>query len=450
MHSATILMLVSLVWLFPLQETGPGGGLLPDSRSVAQELGLESAGRPSASASASLRVGYDGGFIIATDTFEGGRRDPLPHQLKFNGWGQFRMTNFVSDEAGLELNQLQLKRARLIFSGHSFTPDFSWMISLDGRSQADGAVRLLDYYLDYDLGHHFLGWEKRAWAIKLGQYKVPYSLARHVSAQEFQFTDRSVASMFFDANRSLAMGFASEVRRDETRWAWESAVFNGLVTGGAETGAAGSLDNNFAFSTRLAGYFGGDWGEDDLCDYDWHPTPVWRVGSAMAVSRIDRVGATEFGSLRVVDSGQSLASLLSPAISEYLVNMYSLDASVKVRGLSVSHEYYFRRIGDFVGAPQSSLFDHGFNLQSGYFVIPQRLEAIGRWSRVTGTSGTLGGESRSSDERSAGLVWYFRRHSAKLTFDATYLDGAPIDSFSLDVRRGMQGWLARTQLQFSF
>lgn len=450
MNSATILLLACVAWLWPVQEDfRPLQAPTEPGLSLAESANAQAELRPIFDAS-SLRVGYADGFIIATETLPDGPAKAVPHQIKLNGWGQFRMTNFVADDAGLELNQLQLKRARLIFSGHSFTPDFSWTISLDGRSQADGAIRLLDYFLDYDLGSHFLNWNKRALAIKLGQYKVPYSLARYVSAQEFQFTDRSVASMFFDANRSLAMGLASDISRDDTRWTWESAVFNGLVTGGAETGAAGSLDNNFAFSTRMAGYFGGDWGADDLCDFDWHSSPVWRLGSAMAVSRIDRVGGTEFSALRVVDSGEAISSLLSPAINEYLVNMYSVDASVKVRGLSVSHEYYFRRIGNFVGAPQTSLFDHGFNLQSGYFVIPQRLEVLLRWSRISGNSGTLGGESRSSDERSAGLVWYFRRHAAKLTCDATYLDGAPIDSFSLDVQRGMQGWLARTQLQFSF
>lgn len=397
-----------------------------------------------------FQVGYDDGFLIASDMLHESSPSSPSHRLKLNGWGQFRMSNFWDEQGELELNQLQLKRARLIFAGHSFTPDFSWLVSLDGRSQADGAVRLLDYYLNFDVGHHFLDWETRRLAIKLGQYKVPFTLARAVSAQELQFADRSVSSMFFDANRSLAFGIASELKQGDRTLAFETAVFNGLVTGGAETGTAGSIDNNFAFSSRLSAYLGGAWGQDDLCDYDQHQTPAFRLGGAFISSRIDREGTTEFDSIRVVDSGERLSSKLPAQVTEYLVNMYSLDASTKFRGWSFTSEYYFRHVGDFVGSSQQSLFDHGFDLQSGYFVIPKKMELLARWSRVMGDSGTLGLQEQRTNELASGAVWYYRRHAAKLTIDATYLDGSPIDSFSLDIREGMQGWLWRTQLQFGF
>ena len=71
---------------------------------------------------------------------------------------------------------------------------------------------------------------------------------RQLNLESFEFADRSVASSFFDVNRSLAWGLYGE-RNDWNRpWDWELAVFNGLVTGGAETGSSGALDNNFAYS----------------------------------------------------------------------------------------------------------------------------------------------------------------------------------------------------------
>jgi hypothetical protein len=259
-----------------------------------------------------------------------------------------------------------------------------------------------------------------------------------------------MSSMFFDANRSLAFGVYGEQRQQDTLWTWETAIFNGLVTGGAETGTAGDLDNNFAVSGRLASYIGGDWGSDDQCDFDFHSSPVYRLGSAFAVSKIDRAGQTEFNAIRVVDAGERLANLLPNQITQYQVSKYAVDASMKYRGWSMTGEYYFRNIGRFVGTDQPNLFDHGFSLDTGYFVIPQKFEVLARWSRVVGDSGTLGLANQSADERAFGGVWYFRRHAAKLTFDATHLNGAPIDSFSLDIFPRQQGWLLRTQLQFSF
>ncbi len=396
------------------------------------------------------RVGYDDGFVIAGPDISQLGGDDAPFRLKINGWGQLRVTNFVSANNLRDVNQIQLKRARLVFSGHAFTPDFSYFTSLDGQSISSSSIRLLDYYLTYDLGHHALNAEKRAFMMKFGQYKIPFTLARAVSAQQFQFTDRSVASMFFDANRSLAFGIYGERNPGGRLVTWEAALFNGLVTSGSETGSAGTLDNNLAFSSRLAAYPTGQWGTDALCDYDYHESPATRIGTAFATSEISRLGSTEFGEIRVVDSGAQLSTILPASAQSYLASMYCVDASMKYRGLSFTSEYYFRNINSFVGISQSGLFDHGFSLESGYFVMRQKLELLARWSRVVGDSGTLGTSVQSADEKAIGAVWYFRRHSAKLTVDATYLDGAPVDSFALDIDPGNAGWLMRTQVQFSF
>jgi hypothetical protein len=67
-----------------------------------------------------------------------------------------------------------------------------------------------------------------------------------------------------------------------------------------------------------------------------------------------------------------------------------------------------------------------------------------------GRSGTLGLTQENADEKAGGIVFYLRGHDAKLTFDASYLDGAPVNSSSLDIVPGDVGWLIRTQIQFGF
>ena len=96
------------------------------------------------------------------------------------------------------------------------------------------------------------------------------------------------------------------------------------------------------------------------------------------------------------------------------------------------------------------LLDDGFVLQAGYFVIPDKLELLARWSRINGDSGTLGLTDQSSDEFGVGFGWYFKGHNAKLTLDASRFTGAPVSSSRLDLLPGDAGWLFRTQFQIAF
>ncbi|MDC0937335.1 hypothetical protein OAS39_13700 [Pirellulales bacterium] len=397
-----------------------------------------------------VRVGYDGGFVIASPRQLSLDAGDAPFLLRINGWGQLRHTNLNSQGMNQNVNQFQLKRGRIVVAGHAFTPDFTYFAQLDGRSSNGDDVRLLDYFMTYDLGHHAWGWEKGALVFKTGKYKMPFTMARYLSGREFEFTDRSMASTFFDVNRSLAWGIGGARNDCNVPWDWEVAAFNGLVTGGAETGSSGALDNNFAYSGRIFVYPTGEWGLGELADFECHKALATRAGIAFANSTIERSGATEFASVRVVDSGATLSSLLPGTVGEYTANLYSVDASCKWRGWSMTLEYYFRQIDEFDDPVVSDLFDHGFWFQLGKFVVPRRLQLLTRWSRVVGDSGTLGSTDQSAEEIAGGVAWYFRDQHAKLVFDVTYLDGAPISSSALDITPGEAGWLYRTQVQFAF
>ena len=394
---------------------------LGESESDSSNSGLQ----PLSTWSDKVRVGYDNGIVIASDQGVDLETSESPFLLRFNGWGQLRHTIFDSKGVNRDLNQFQLVRGRLVFSGNAFTPDFRYFVQLEGRSSAGDEFRLLDYVADFDLGRHLWELDRDAFVFRTGKYKVPFTLSRELSAREFQFADRSVASMYFDVNRSLACGFGGRVNRFGMPLGWETAIFNGLVTGGAETGSAGALDNNFAYSARIFAFPTGDWGAGALADFDWHETLATRVGAAYAGSTLDQTGATEFSLIRVVDSGQRLSTLLPSSVDEYGVNTYCVDASCKYHGWSLTSEYYFRNINGFRGATIPDLFDHGFWFEAGKFIVPRKLQLLSRWSRVVGNSGTLGLENQSTDEIAGGLAWYFRDQNAKLTFDVTHLDGAP-------------------------
>ena len=141
-----------------------------------------------------------------------------------------------------------------------------------------------------------------------------------------------MASTFFDVNRSLGWGLFG--RRDDGRipLEWEIATFNGLVTGGAETGSSGALDNNFAFSGRVIAYPHGEWGSTELADLECHRSLATRMSASFANSVIDRAGRTEFNVLRVVDSGQELANVLPPGVDRYRAQFTAVSSSFKWRG----------------------------------------------------------------------------------------------------------------------
>ena len=76
------------------------------------------------------------GFIIASGAEPGLSVTGKPFRLKMNGWGQIRHTEFDSKNVNPDVNQFQLKRARLIFSGNAFSPDLAYHVQLDGAAAA--------------------------------------------------------------------------------------------------------------------------------------------------------------------------------------------------------------------------------------------------------------------------------------------------------------------------
>ncbi|TWU26531.1 Phosphate-selective porin O and P [Novipirellula galeiformis] len=397
-----------------------------------------------------VQVGYDNGFVIASSRALELDTARSPYLLKINGWGQLRHT--VSDFSLPEddLNQLQLKRGRLVFSGNAFNPNFSYFMQLDGRSTDGDDIRLLDYYIDYDLGNDQLELEPGTIAFRAGKYKMPFTMSRWLSGRDFEFADRSMSSIFFDVDRSFAVGLHGTAKQWAVPIHWDVALFNGIATGGAATGNRGGLDDNFAYSGRVHAHPIGDWGKSKLADLEHHDRLAMRVGGGFARSTIERSGNTEFNRLRVVDSGAAFANVAPATVSGYDVSLYAVDASFKYRGWSSTLEYYFRNLGDIRGAAIPELLDHGFWFQLGKFVVPGKLELITRWSRVQGDSGTLGLGDQSSEEVAGAVAWYFRENHAKLVVDATHLNGATLRSQSLDIEAGNRGWLFRSQIQFSF
>jgi hypothetical protein len=395
--------------------------------------------------------GYDGGFVSASPSGLKLDTKESDYLMRLRSWGQFRHAYFDSKGPRGDLNQFEIERLRLVFDGHAYSRDFKYFFQIDFDSDASEVGDMLDYYITYDIGHDVWGMKNNKVKLRMGKWKIPFARSREESGTRLEFADRSMAGVFFDFDRSLGLGLLGKIDWCIAPIDWHVSLVNGIKTGGFLTGRRNVLDTNLAFAARFTSVLHGDYGKDGEPDLDYRMVPAWRVGMGVASSHVNRnTGLVEYSQYRVVDSGALINSILPAGVTAYDLSMFAMDSHVKYHGMSVITEYFFRSLSNFSGAPVDNLFDHGLLIQTGFFIKPKHVELIARWSRIVGNSGSLGARYESADEVAGGVVWYIRGQKMKVTFDATHVNGAPINDRALNILRGDDGWLFRTQFQFMF
>jgi hypothetical protein len=134
-------------------------------------------------------------------------------------------------------------------------------------------------------------------------------------------------------------------------------------------------------------------------------------------------------------------------VKKFDVFLLSLDAAFKYRGWSMNAEYFLRWVEDIQAdsmIPRHDLFQYGFYVEGGYFVLPKKLEINAQVARVDGEFG-------ATNSVAAGFSWYPREtRNLKFTLDATKIDGSPVNSTGSDILVGDDGVLVRVQMQALF
>ena len=330
-------------------------------------------------------VGYNSGFVIANHGLESPATSDFPFFLRVNSWLQLRHTLFNAADPSEDLNLFSIERLRLGLGGHAYSPNLKYFFQFDGNSDQASQAIFLDYFVTYDLGCEFFGYDANKLGVKAGKWKVPFSRSREESGRRLQFTERSTSNLFFDLNRSIGVGLFGELDAWSTPIRFETAIFNGFQSGADTDIRDSGLDQNFAWSARVYTDLFSEFGSDGEPDLGWHPEPALRLGFGLAGTRVDAIGANEFSQPRVVDSGARLASLLLPlGTTSYDIGMYTVDAHWKHRGRSVIAEYYWRCLAAFPGRRCSRLV--GLWIQSAGGPVRGSVEA--------GTAGALVADCR--------------------------------------------------------
>ena len=395
---------------------------------------------PDGAAQPSLRTTYDRGLKW------GDPDDPGRFALQINAWMQFRHHAFSrdalswTDRAGrtrplMARNALDVERGRLVLRGHAGDPRLTYFLQLDGDTDDGHAIELFDYWWSWRFSD--------AAEVQFGKRKVSAGRQWLVSGRHLRLVDRPMANDFFRPDRTVGVFLVGDLAE---------ATHYELTLGAAYRSANLSnaqLDDRFTFAATVYSDPWGDFGSQ-LTDVGGDDGRL-RVGQSFAYSpQTQDAPGGELSFLRLSD-GTRVANVGALAagvtVSEFDVFLYGVDVAWKRDGWSGGAELFLRWI-ESIGAngplPDRNLFQHGFYVEGGRFVIPSVLDINARWSQVFGIGGTASEAGLGANWYPTGKAWF------KASFDVTWLDGSPLQNTASDLLVGDQGVLFRTQVQAEF
>jgi hypothetical protein len=397
-----------------------------------------------------FRVGdYDdelGAFVLVRPT------DPqrVPFELTLDLVTQARFTNFArgadswTESTGARqpvrsYDSVEVTRNFLVFSGYGLDPRLQYTAVIFSSTAINDTV-----YLGW-INFHF----NDALDLRVGNWLVPGTREWYTSFRYTLGADRLMATTFFRPNISPGVWLQGEPVEGVQYVAMLANSLNRFTQGVERVGSATAFGGTVWWEPL--GRFG-----PAPSDIESHQTLCTRLGTSLAVSREANQGLQDPGQAGQGNPEDTIVRLsdgtplfregaLGPGVTLAAANvrLWAIDAAFKYRGLSLSGEYFFRRLDGFKTLGQrpafSSLFDHGGLLQASDFIVPSRLEAFARTSFVTGHFG-------GGNEFGGGLNWYPQgRLTWRFTFEVLRINHSPAENLLTGYRAGERGTLFQLQ-----
>ena len=365
----------------------------------------------------------------------------LRAQFRYTLHSQHDDSELEDDEPPLS-HSLQIRRARLVFKGHMFGEHNKFKTELsfsprDIKLSKDSGARftiLRDFYFTFD--------HLQSLALRIGQYKLPYSQQRVISSGRLQLIDRSIVGSEFDFDRDIGLDIRSKDFMGWGRLRYYAGVFMG---GGRDNFDQEPLTRGGGL-VYLARVEVAPFGQfSDYSEGDFKRTKKPRVSLGAAYSYMD-------------DAIFMRGTKGSKPEDGGTVNYHNANASlmIKILGFSAFGEFFWRRgwrrpgdatIIDEMGnelpapvtAPRNGL---GWFAQAGYMIPRAPVELAARYSQVRAIGADAETSTSDKDELGGGVSWYIGAgHAFKLQADYFRI-------WDASIARGLDE--LRVQLQVSF
>jgi len=217
----------------------------------------------------------------------------------------------------------------------------------------------------------------------------------------------------------------------------------------------GGRDNRLAVYTREQFVGSGklsDFTEES--DLQNHAKLVWRVGGGFGYES-QNTTATAFPGAQTSLGVSGLSSATGQGFAaKYNVNgqieRYAADFNTKYKGWAVFGEAYYQHLQSNggpieAGYTKSSIGQVGYFIESGYFVIPQKLELAARFGQLY-----TNGLPHEMDEYELGLNYYPLGENLKIQVGETYVPRQAALTSNNGIIQNTQDWETQIQLQLKF
>lgn len=322
-------------------------------------------------------------------------------QLSVGGLIMARYT-FLDKDVAQDTSSFTLKKGRLIFSGHAFSKDLSYMLQF-GLEQSGNNKMLENAYLKYRLIDEA--------QLLAGQSKLVYGRQNMASVGNLQFVDVSPVTTAFAPGYDLGAVLSGKVLGNLINY--DLSVSNGA--GQTAVRANNGAGNHNAFLAHLQvnplGAFTYSEGDSQFSE-----KPLVTVGSSFYLNTLKKTAAAAFETNNLGYAGTSGWLGSNAAVfndSEKVdINSLVIDTAFKWKGAFAQAEYFLGQADGQVS--NNTVRSQGYYAQAGYGIIPKKLEAAFRYSYLDPN------RDRSNDlqtEVIGALSYYFNNHNLKLQAD---------------------------------
>lgn len=355
--------------------------------------------------------------------------------IKFRYRQQQLFESTFSEQANGDFDtesNFQVRRSRLKFSGHAFTPKLTYKAEL-GLTNRDisvnneggngrGASRvILDAVLKYQFTKH--------WAIWVGQTKLPGNRERVVSSANLQFVNRSLLNSNFNIDRDAGFHLRGKYNIGNTILKPTVAITKGEGRN-ITADNFGGYDYTAHVDFLPFGKFYGKKGDYVTSDLERSQTGKLSIGLTFDYNdRAARRGGQLGPFITLTDSaGNDFAA-------ENSLTTFIIDFVYKYKGLSVTSEYA-NKSGDNDDVSASYNLGSSLNIQAGY-LFKSNWEIAGRFTNVRAAD-----ISRLNDinEYTLGVSRYVVGHALKVQSDVSRIDvvGSDLETYRFRMQMEMQ------------